>query len=103
MPRRLELTVAMVLVLLPPLVGSAIVCDASRRRARARDTAPRIERVARAMPFPGLAIGRGARWARFPAAVEPGAASQDSPGLHDPDAAGLAVRPPIELWIRSER
>lgn len=100
---RAHLIGALAVAATPLVLGSALAIDARSKSAAAREAAPRVARVAEALPFPGLAIGRGARWARFPAAVEPSAASADSPALHDPDAAGFATRPPTELWGRGAR
>ena len=90
--------IAAFLVLSPALVVTGLAYDAhARRAAAARDDAA-IDAVARRLPTSDLALSGGARWLRAVSLEEPGAAFADGPALPDPDPAGAAMAPPVELW-----
>ncbi len=67
------------------------------RAARAAQAAA-IGAAARAMPWPDLALGGGARHLRFLSLEEPGAAFADGPASADADPAGGALAPPAAVW-----
>ena len=95
--------VALALVLSPALVVAGLAYDAHARRvAKASDTAA-IDALARRLPTSDLALSGGARWLRAISLEEPGAAFADGPASPDPDPAGAAMAPPIELWSASSR
>jgi hypothetical protein len=89
---------ALLIVLVLPASIGAIGIDAhARRRARELDR-PSIDALSPRLPASDLALSGGARWLRFPSLEEPGAAFQDGPALPDPDPAGGAMAPPLEIW-----
>jgi hypothetical protein len=91
-------TVGLICLASPIVVIVGLSIDARMRREdRARD-APAIELVARRLPVSDLALSGGARWLRAPSLEEPGAAFADGPALPDPDPAGGAMAPPVEIW-----
>ena len=90
--------VAAILVLSPMLVVSGLAYDAHARRAASAENTPAIDAVARRLPTSDLALSGGARWLRAVSLEEPGAAFADGPALPDPDPAGAAMAPPVELW-----
>ena len=90
--------VAAILVLSPVLVVSGLAYDAHARRAASVRDNPAIDAVARRLPTSDLALSGGARWLRAVSLEEPGAAFADGPALPDPDPAGAAMAPPVELW-----
>ena len=84
----------------PVLVVTVLALDARYRRARhARDQGS-IDLLARRLPSSDLALSGGARWLRSPSLEEPNAAFADGPALPDPDPAGGAMAPPVEVWRR---
>lgn len=85
----------------PLLVIAVIGVDAGLRRERSRALDPLFATVASRLPTSDLALAGGARWLRSPSLEEPGAAFADGPALPDPDPAGGAIAPPIEVWIES--
>ncbi len=89
---------AVALLVSPALVVLLLTVDArSRRRAREAEQ-PAIDELARRLPTSDLALSGGARWLRAPSLEEPGAAFADGPASPDPDPAGGAMAPPIEIW-----
>ena len=90
--------VAAILVLSPMLVVCGLAYDAHARRAASAADTPAIDAVARRLPTSDLALSGGARWLRAVSLEEPGAAFADGPALPDPDPAGAAMAPPVELW-----
>lgn len=90
--------IATILVLSPVLVVTGLAYDAHARRAAAVSDAAAIDAVASRLPTSDLALSGGARWLRAISLEEPGAAFADGPALPDPDPAGAAMAPPIELW-----
>lgn len=82
----------------PALVVALLSADARLRRADAADDAPALAAVAARLPTGDLALSGGARWLRAPSLEEPGAAFSDDPAIADPDPAGGAMAPPIEVW-----
>jgi hypothetical protein len=90
--------VAAILVLSPVLVVTGLAYDAHARRAASANDAAAIDAVARRLPTSDLALSGGARWLRAVSLEEPGAAFADGPALPDPDPAGAAMAPPVELW-----
>lgn len=95
--------IALVLVLSPALVVGGLALDARARRAEKAGQAAAIEAVARRLPTSDLALSGGARWLRAVSLEEPGAAFADGPALPDPDPAGAAMAPPVEVWASEAR
>lgn len=90
--------IALALLLSPVIVVVLLTFDArSRRRARDAEQ-PAIDELARRLPTSDLALSGGARWLRAPSLEEPGAAFADGPASPDPDPAGGAMAPPLEMW-----
>lgn len=94
--------VAVALVISPVLVIAGLSYDARARRAEKAKEAPAIDALARRLPTSDLALSGGARWLRAVSLEEPGAAFADGPASPDPDPAGAAMAPPIELWSASQ-
>ena len=90
--------VALALVVSPALVVAGLAYDAHARRAAKASEAPAIDALARRLPTSDLALSGGARWLRAISLEEPGAAFADGPASPDPDPAGAAMAPPVELW-----
>ncbi|GAC1556625.1 MAG: hypothetical protein NVS3B10_16980 [Polyangiales bacterium] len=90
--------IATILVLSPMLVVTGLTYDAHARRAAARKDDAAIDALATRLPTSDLALSGGARWLRAISLEEPGAAFADGPALPDPDPAGAAMAPPVELW-----
>jgi hypothetical protein len=90
--------IALALVASPLLVIAGLAYDAEARRAQKATETDAIDRLARRLPTSDLALSGGARWLRSISLEEPGAAFADGPALPDPDPAGAAMAPPIELW-----
>jgi hypothetical protein len=88
---------ALLLLVLPASIAVIGLDARARRRAREQDL-PAVLAVTRLLPSNGLALCGGARWLRFPALEEPGAAFQDGIALPDPDPAGGAMSPPVAVW-----
>jgi hypothetical protein len=82
----------------PVLVIAVVSVDARARRAARTAELPAIAAVAARLPTSDLALSGGARWLRSPSLEEPSAAFADGPALPDPDPAGGAMAPPIEVW-----
>lgn len=91
---------AIALALSPAVVIAGLALDARSRRDAAKSEQPSIEAVARRLPTSDLALSGGARWLRAPSLEEPGAAFADGPAVPDPDPAGGAMAPPIDVWQR---
>ena len=89
---------ALALVVSPALVVVGLAWDAQARRATKSSEAAAIDTVARRLPTSDLALSGGARWLRAISLEEPGAAFADGPASPDPDPAGAAMAPPVELW-----
>lgn len=94
--------VAAALVISPVLVIAGLSYDAHARRAEKAKEAPAIDALARRLPTSDLALSGGARWLRAVSLEEPGAAFADGPASPDPDPAGAAMAPPIELWSAAQ-
>jgi hypothetical protein len=90
--------IAVALVVSPALVVAGLAYDASARRAAKAKEAPAVDALARRLPTSDLALSGGARWLRAISLEEPGAAFADGPASPDPDPAGAAMAPPVELW-----
>jgi hypothetical protein len=82
----------------PVIVIALLTVDARARRATRRAEEPALATVAVRLPTSDLALSGGARWLRAPSIEEPSAAFADGPALPDPDPAGGAMAPPIEVW-----
>ena len=95
--------VALALVLSPALVVAGLAYDANARRATKAGEAAAIDALAKRLPTSDLALSGGARWLRAISLEEPGAAFADGPASPDPDPAGAAMAPPVELWSESVR
>jgi hypothetical protein len=93
--------VAIALVVSPALVVAGLAHDANARRAAKANDAAAIDALARRLPTSDLALSGGARWLRAISLEEPGAAFADGPASPDPDPAGAAMAPPVELWSAS--
>ncbi len=92
-------TMALLCILSPALVIALLTVDARLRRAERDAHAPALALVAVRLPTSDLALSGGARWLRAPSIEEPGAAFADGPALPDPDPAGGAMAPPLEVWL----
>lgn len=90
--------IAVLLLASPVLVVAVIDVDARGRRTDREQSAPAIRAVARRLPAGDLALSGGARWLRSPSLEEPGAAFADGPASPDPDPAGGAMAPPVDVW-----
>ncbi len=95
--------IAIALVVSPALVVAGLAYDASARRAAKANDAAAIDALARRLPTSDLALSGGARWLRAISLEEPGAAFADGPASPDPDPAGAAMAPPVELWSAAAR
>ncbi|MBX3210666.1 MAG: hypothetical protein KF850_01390 [Labilithrix sp.] len=82
----------------PALVIALLTVDASARRSARRAEEPALALVAARLPSSDLALSGGARWLRAASLEEPGAAFADGPAVPDPDPAGGAMAPPVEVW-----
>jgi hypothetical protein len=89
---------AFVFLASPVVVIAVLTVDARARRAESALVDPAIAKVAPRLPTSDLALSGGARWLRAPSVEEPGAAFADGPALPDPDPAGGAMAPPVEVW-----
>lgn len=87
----------------PLLVIAALTLDARARRDERDRAQPALDAVAARLPSGDLALSGGARWLRAPSMEEPGAAFADGPAVPDPDPAGGAMAPPIEVWTEAAR
>ncbi len=90
--------IAIALVVSPALVVAGLAYDANARRAAKANDAAAIDALAKRLPTSDLALSGGARWLRAISLEEPGAAFADGPASPDPDPAGAAMAPPVELW-----
>ncbi|HVH43546.1 MAG TPA: hypothetical protein VM925_14425 [Labilithrix sp.] len=90
--------IALLCLASPALVIVVLSLDARARRAASRAHEPALATVALRLPTSDLALSGGARWLRAPSVEEPGAAFADGPALPDPDPAGGAMAPPIDVW-----
>ncbi len=90
--------IAFVLVVSPAVVIGGLAADARARQQASRAETPAIEALAKRLPTSDLALSGGARWLRAVSLEEPGAAFADGPALPDPDPAGAAMAPPVEVW-----
>ncbi len=94
--------VALALLASPALLASGLAADASMRRARSREGDLAVATLAARLPSNDLALSGGSRWLRALSLEEPQAAFADGPATPDPDPAGAAVAPPLEVWLRTE-
>jgi hypothetical protein len=94
--------IALLLLASPAIVIAALTLDARHRRAKRRAEEPALALVAARLPTSDLALSGGARWLRAPSLEEPGAAFADGPALPDPDPAGGAMAPPVDVWSAIE-
>jgi hypothetical protein len=90
--------VAIAMLVSPALVVLGLGIDARIRRATRAQDLPAITILATRLPSSDLALSGGARWLRMPSLEEPAAAFADGPALPDPDPAGGAMAPPVEIW-----
>ena len=93
--------IALIGIASPVLVIAVLSIDARARRASRRAEEPALATVAVRLPTSDLALSGGARWLRAPSIEEPAAAFADGPALPDPDPAGGAMAPPIDVWARA--
>ncbi len=98
-PRR----IAIAILVSPLVVVAGLSCDARARRASRAEQAGAIETLARRLPTSDLALSGGSRWLRAVSLEEPSAAFADGPAVADPDPAGGAMAPPVELYVESSR
>jgi hypothetical protein len=94
--------VALAALASPALVVAGLAVDASARRARSRAGDHAVATLALRLPSNDLALSGGSRWLRALSLEEPQAAFADGPATPDPDPAGAAVAPPVEVWLRTE-
>ena len=94
---------AVVLLASPIVVIATLGVDARARRASRDSEQPAIDVLSSRLPTSDLALSGGARWLRAPSLEEPGAAFADGPALPDPDPAGGAMAPHIEVWLAEPR
>lgn len=90
--------VGILLVASPALVIAGISYDAHARRLAKTAEVPAIDALSKRLPSSDLALSGGARWLRAISLEEPGAAFADGPALPDPDPAGAAMAPPVDVW-----
>lgn len=90
--------VALCLVVSPAVAIGGLAADARARRDASAKDEPAIEALARRLPTSDLALSGGARWLRAVSLEDPSAAFADGPALPDPDPAGAAMAPPVEVW-----
>lgn len=90
--------IGLLLLASPALAIATLTVDARARRASRRAEEPALAAVAVRLPSSDLALSGGARWLRAPSIEEPGAAFADGPALPDPDPAGGAMAPPLDVW-----
>ena len=100
MTHQRAMRIAVALIVSPVLAALGLGYDARVRRVAKDAEAASIEAVARRLPTSDLALSGGARWLRSVSLEEPGAAFADGPASPDPDPAGAAMAPPLELWSR---
>ncbi len=100
MTHRRAMRIAVALVVSPVLAIVGLGVDAQARRSAKASETPAIDALARRLPSSDLALSGGARWLRSVSLEEPGAAFADGPALPDPDPAGAAMAPPVEVWGR---
>ena len=100
MTHRRAMRIAVALVVSPVLAIVGLGVDAQARRSAKASEMPAIDALARRLPSSDLALSGGARWLRSVSLEEPGAAFADGPALPDPDPAGAAMAPPVEVWGR---
>jgi hypothetical protein len=98
MTHRRATRIAVALIMSPMLVITGLGYDARARRATKETQTASIDALARRLPTSDLALSGGARWLRSVSLEEPGAAFADGPASPDPDPAGAAMAPPVELW-----
>lgn len=89
---------ALSLLLSPVIVIAVIAFDARARRAESARHDEEVKTLVQRLPSGDLALSGGARWLRSISLEEPGAAFADGPALPDPDPAGAAMAPPVEVW-----
>ena len=89
---------ALALVLSPVIVLPPLAFEAHARRVVKLREQPAIDAVARRLPTSDLALSGGARWLRSVSLEEPSAAFADGPASPDPDPAGAAMAPPVDVW-----
>ena len=95
--------IALLMLASPALVVLGLAADARARRTRRDAEGAAIETLARRLPTSDLALSGGARWLRAVSLEEPGAAFAEGPASPDPDPAGGAMAPPLELWQRAPK
>lgn len=93
---------ALLCLVSPAIVIAVLTVDARSRRAHRQAQAPALELISVRLPTSDLALSGGARWLRAPSLEEPGAAFADGPALPDPDPAGGAMAPPVQVWSAIE-
>ncbi len=98
MTHRRAMRIAVAIMASPAIVIAIVAFDARARRLDKEAEAPAIDALARRLPTSDLALSGGARWLRSVSMEEPGAAFADGPATPDPDPAGAAMAPPVELW-----
>ena len=91
--------VAVFLLASPFVVVLALGVDAHLRRRASAASDPAVRVLATRLASPDLALSGGARWLRSLSLEEPTAAFSDGPAFPDPDPAGAAVAPPVDVWV----
>ncbi len=89
---------AFALIISPVIVIAILALDARARRAESARHDEEVHALVQRLPSGDLALSGGARWLRSISLEEPGAAFADGPALPDPDPAGAAMAPPVEVW-----
>lgn len=90
---------AVSLLVSPLVVVLVLSFVASHRRSSEMAENESFLTLARRLPTSDLALSGGARWLRGLSLEEPGAAFADGPAVPDPDPAGGAVAPPVDVWM----
>lgn len=90
--------VAVLLLASPLAVVLGLALDAHLRQRAAATSDAAVRTISARLSSPDLALSGGSRWLRSLSLEEPWAAFSDGPAFPDPDPAGAAVAPPVDVW-----